>query len=167
MVRKKKQVRRIANRPDHNSMWGYKDTPFQNYDEVEVMPSFSLYDVKGSSVQLDEVKKVLKVGRSYNVKPSMLNKSQKAKLVGVYSDPIGFGNRGKNTDVRLKTEWVFQDAVGSYPKGRHEIIEDMNLDYATRNKKRQKVEDRLWKKHGMNKPKALTELKKLIREGKY
>ena len=164
---KTKVKTRISNRPDYKSRWGYKDNPFENYDEVEVMPSFSLYDGKGTSVQLDEVKRILKVGRSYNVKPSMLKKSQKAKLVGIYSDPIGFGNKGKNTDVRLKTEWVFQDAVGSFPKGRHEIIEDINLDYATRNKKRQKVEDRLWKKHGMNKSKALTELKQLIREGKY
>ena len=166
MVKRKRKKTTIRNAPDYNSMWGYKDKPFQNYDQAEIMPNFSMNDGKGTSVVIDELKKIIKVGKTYKVKPKFLEKKQKAKLVAIYSDPIGFGNKGKNTDVRLKTEWVFQDPVGSYPKGKHETIEDINIEYSLRSKKRALVEKRLWRKHGMNKEKALKELKDLIKQKK-
>jgi len=158
----KKKLKTITN--SYGGMWGYKDKPFENYDAVEVIPSHSM--LSGKAVEFPELKKVLRVGKTYRIKPTYVNKKLKAQLLAVYSDPIGFGNKGKNTDVRLKTEWKFLEG-NDYLKGKHEIVEDLNLDFATRTKKRQKIHDKLWRKHGMNKEKSLEDLKKLIREGKY
>lgn len=156
-----KMAKRIVNR--YGGAWGYKDIPFQKYDEVEVIPEFNVFYGRNSSVELPELKRILKVGKIYRVKSQYLDKKLKAKLVAIYSDPVGFENRGKNTNVRLKTEWEFQDPIGSYPKGKHEIIEDLNLDYRTRSNRMQKVQNMLRKKHGTNQAKAIEELKNIFR----
>lgn len=133
---KRQKKRSITNQPNWKNEWGYKDTPFQKYDEAVIIPRVELYDGSHNSAPLDELKKIIKVGKTYKVKPQYLDKKLKAKLVAVYSDPIGFGNKGKNTDVRLKTEWEFQEPIGSFPKGKHETIDDINIEYALRSKKR-------------------------------
>lgn len=160
----RKRKKRIVNAPDYKSRWGYKDKPFNTYDELVVIPRFSMDDGKGTSVALPELKRVLKKGKTYRIKPTYLNKRLRAELLSIYSDPIGFGNKGKNTDVRLRTEWKFKE--GQTMKGRHEFIEDINIDYRTRTKKRDKVLDKLWHKHGMKKQSALKELKRLIKQKK-
>jgi len=116
----KKKPKRIVSK--YGGMWGYKDIPFNEYDEVEVIPNWDLG--YGKAKDIGELKKVLKVGRTYKVKPRFRDDKFKAKLVAVYSDPVSFENKGKNTDVRLKTEWKFLEPIGSYGTGKHEIIED-------------------------------------------
>ena len=156
---KRKKKRTIINQPDHKSRWGYKDVPFQQYDEAVLIP-------RVNSVAVNELKKIIRVGKTYRVKPQFLDKKQKAKLVAIYSDPIGFGNKGKNTDVRLKTEWKFLDPIGSFPAGKHETFEDINIDFHLRSEKRAKIQSKLWRKHGMSGDKNLEELKKLIKQKK-
>lgn len=146
----------------YNGAWGYKDIPFENYDAVAVVPAFDM--LSGRSVDFPELKRILRVGKQYRIKPTFLNKKYRAKLLNVYSDPIGFGDKGKNTPVRLKTEWQFTEG---HLKGRHEIVEDLNLDFTTRTKRRQKIHDVLWRKYGMGKERGLEELKRLIKEKKY
>ena len=165
MVKRRKK-RTIINQPDYKSRWGYKDVPFQQYDEAVLIPRVSLYDGNHNSVAVNELKKIIRVGKTYRVKPQYLDKKKKAKLVAIYSDPIGFGNKGKNTDVRLKTEWEFLEPIGSYPKGKHETFEDINLDFHLRSEKRAKIQSKLWRKHGMSGEKNLAELKELIKKKK-
>lgn len=162
MTTKKK---RIINAPNQRSEWGYDDIAWNKYDEAVVMPHVSLYDGKGTSVMIPELKKILKLGKVYKVKPQYTDKKLKAQLVAIYSDPIGFGDPKKKMPVRLATEWKFLEG-NEYIKGRHETIYDADIEYKLRSKNRQKVEDMLWKKHGMSKGKALEELKQLIREKK-
>ena len=158
--------KRIVNAPDYKSRWGYNDIAWTKYDEAEIMPSFSLYDGKGSSVQIPELKKVIKVGKTYKIGTKWdAEKKLKAKLVAIYSDPIGFGDPKKKMPVRLSTEWKFLEG-NDYQKGRHETFKDVDIEYRLRSKKRAKIEKKLWHKHGMNKQKALTELKDLIKSGK-
>jgi hypothetical protein len=148
----------------YNGAWGYEDTPWEKYDAVEVIPSHDM--LSGKAVDFPELKRMLRVGKVYKIKPTYTDKKLKAKLLAIYSDPVSFGNKGKYTPVRLKTEWEFVEG-GDYFKGKHEIVEDLNLEYATRSKKRQRIHDKLWRKHGMNKEKSLEELKRLIKERRY
>jgi len=164
---KRKVKKKIVNAPDYKSRWGYDDIAWTKYDEADIIPRVSLYDGKGSSVAVNELKKTIKVGKVYKIGTKWdADKKLKAQLVAIYSDPIGFGDPKKKMPVRLKTEWKFLEG-NDYQKGRHEIFPDVDIEYRLRSKKRAKIEKQLRRKHGMaGGEKILTELKDLIKQKK-
>ena len=161
-MRKKKVKKTIVNAP----RWGYNDIAWTQYDEADIIPRVSLYDGKHNSVGLNELKKTIKVGKVYKIGTKWdADKKLKAKLVAIYSDPIGFGDPKKKMPVRLKTEWKFLEG-NEHQKGKHETVADVDIEYRLRSKKRAKIEKQLWRKHGMRGEKTLAELKDLIKSGK-
>jgi len=162
----KKIIKRIVNAPDYKSRWGYDDIAWTQYDEAVIIPRVDLYDRQHTSVGLDELKKTIRVGKTYKIGTKWdADKKLKAKLIAIYSDPIGFGDPKKKMPVRLKTEWKFLEG-NEYQKGKHEIFSDIDIEYRLRSKKRTMVENKLRKKHGMGGNKTLEEIKNLIKSGK-